>query len=564
MLGLLLILLAVLGSKTDARHIVACQLEMPLMTATDGQLHVFAQWECIPCAELFDAPLVLLCCRQTRYYFKPASSSWRHSFLAFLLLIGGVERNPGPSSQSKINMGLVNARSIVNKTALIHDVIEDNRLDFLAVTETWVYSDSPEVHKKDAAPSGYSIVHAHRDISRSMGKQHGGGIALIHREDIRVKVLPPPLVGPVTFELLLVKVINCTLGMTVAIIYRPPGANPSAFISELSDLLDTGSLGSRFIICGDLNCPGPAGSRGLIAKELTELIDGYSLIQHVHSPTSNSGNILDHILSMKGGLVVSEVTIKDVGLSDHNLIKCNVAVDIERQPIIRASFRNWKKLDLDIFKQRVCSSSAYLQPDTTAEGFANQLETDIKAILDDLAPVCTSTKRQRKPESRWLSAEAEAAKQERRRLERRWKSTGLEGVRKSYRMACRVANRLIVESRRAFYAQRVNESSRDPRALWRCVKGLLHTQNHSVHFKSGMCDEFSKYFSEKINKAKAKISLLKSQLMPNTNALRSNAIFESLVETTEAEVSKVIARLPNKSSPLDYIHTSVLKTCSDV
>src|SRR5206468_11153660 len=101
----------------------------------------------------------------------------------------------------------------------------------------------------------YSILHAHRGTSRSMGKRHGEGIAFIHCEDIRVKLLPPPLAGPVTFELLLVKILNCTLEMTIAIIYRPPTTNPSELISELSDLLDKGSLGSRFIICGDLNCP---------------------------------------------------------------------------------------------------------------------------------------------------------------------------------------------------------------------------------------------------------------------------------------------------------------------
>src|SRR6267154_1394597 len=358
MLVLLLILLAALGgSETYTRHTVLNGSDEPFlktlwergrtmsragMISTDGQSLAFAQWECRPCAELFDAPLALLCCRQTRYYFKPAGRSWIHSFLDFLLLIGGVERNPGPTNVLKTNMGLVNARSMVNKTALIHDVIKDNRLDFLAVTETWVYNDSPEVHKKDAAPPGYSIVHAHRDTSRSTGKRQGGGIAFIHREDLRVKVLPPPLAGPVTFELLLVKVINCTLGMTIAIIYRPPNTNPSAFISELSDLLYKGSLGSRFIICGDLNCPGPSGSEGLVGKDLAELIDGYSLTQHVHGPTHNSGNILDHILTLKDGVVVNDVTIQNVGLSDHSFIKCNIAVDIKRQPIIRASFRNWK------------------------------------------------------------------------------------------------------------------------------------------------------------------------------------------------------------------------------
>src|SRR5271163_3984213 len=41
-------------------------------------------------------------------------------------------------------------------------------------------------------------------------------------------------------------------------------------------------------------------------------------------------------------------------------------------------------------------------------------------------------------------------------------------------------------------------------------------------------------------------------------------MLDSLAVMTVEEVSKLIAQLPNKSSPLDYLHTSVLKSCSDV
>src|ERR1051325_5253366 len=130
------------------------------------------------------------------------------------------------------------------------------------------------------------------------------------------------------------------------------------------------------------------------------MIDGYSLIQHVNCPTHQSGNILDHILSSDRTLSLKDVTVADVGLSDHCLIKCNIAVDITRQPIIRATFINWKKLDLDMFRQRVRSSSVYLRPASTVDEFAGQLESDLTKILDDLAPVCTSTKRRGKSDSR--------------------------------------------------------------------------------------------------------------------------------------------------------------------
>ena len=258
----------------------------------------------VPCSELFDTALNLLCCRQsrTKYFFVLARTRSRRTvFLAFLLLLAGVESNPGPetTSSSATNFGLINARSMIQKTALIHDVISDSRLDLLAVTETWVYENSPDVHKKDAAPAGFSIVHAHRSIApHTRGKQHGGGVALIHREDIRVRVIPTPPTH--TFEILLVKVINCTIGLTIAVIYRPPSTKLTDFVTELSDLIDTGSLGPRYIICGDLNCPGPSGTKGLVGKELLEVIDGYSLTQHVVSPTHQSDNLLDHIGMREG------------------------------------------------------------------------------------------------------------------------------------------------------------------------------------------------------------------------------------------------------------------------
>src|SRR6476469_9155138 len=176
----------------------------------------------------------------------------------------------------------------------------------------WIYSRLPRLGctrthpmytKGKRPPPGSSILHAHRNTTTTKGKkQHRGGVAFIHREDIRVKVVPKTLAQPTTFELLLVKIMNCSLGTTIAIIYRPPNSTskPCKFTTELSDLIDGGSLGESFIICGDLNCPGLVGTKGLVGKELSDLIDRYSLTQHAKDPTHRSENILDHILSPDG------------------------------------------------------------------------------------------------------------------------------------------------------------------------------------------------------------------------------------------------------------------------
>src|SRR5271170_1733054 len=71
----------------------------------------------------------------------------RNSFLVTLLLIGGIEANPGPTTTpSGVNLlrkgnglqgALLNIRSAVNKAALLHDTIDTLNLDFIALTETW-------------------------------------------------------------------------------------------------------------------------------------------------------------------------------------------------------------------------------------------------------------------------------------------------------------------------------------------------------------------------------------------------------------------------------------------
>jgi len=93
-------------------------------------------------------------------------------------------------------------------------------------------------------------------------------------------------------------------------------------------------------------------------------------------------------------------------------------------------------------------------------------------VLDALAPFQTRTKRRGKRSRRWLSEAAVAAKQNRRGLERRWK-TGTESDRVAYRAACRAANAEINASRSAFYTNRPNEVAGDPRATWHINVGIV-------------------------------------------------------------------------------------------
>jgi len=81
--------------------------------------------------------------------------------------------------------GVLSVRSAQCKAALIHDVVDDHRLDVLALTETWIPSGALYAVKLDACPPGYKVLHRHRGTSN----QRGGGMALVYRDTIKASMV---------------------------------------------------------------------------------------------------------------------------------------------------------------------------------------------------------------------------------------------------------------------------------------------------------------------------------------------------------------------------------------
>ena len=76
--------------------------------------------------------------------------------------------------------GLLNARSINNKEDSIYELITDNDLDVLALTETW-WTDNSDVSLGLVTPPGYAIVQTHRS-------SRGGGVGVIYRDSLRARL----------------------------------------------------------------------------------------------------------------------------------------------------------------------------------------------------------------------------------------------------------------------------------------------------------------------------------------------------------------------------------------
>ena len=121
-----------------------------------------------PCAGLFYMQISLYWARPRgmQPYCLHTHQSVCACLLSLTLLCGDALVNPSTGSIIKpdhreLRVDSLNAWSFVNKTELVHNAIDEKKLDRLALTETFIRADHLSAIKHDPAPPGYSICHKH-------------------------------------------------------------------------------------------------------------------------------------------------------------------------------------------------------------------------------------------------------------------------------------------------------------------------------------------------------------------------------------------------------------------
>jgi Endonuclease-reverse transcriptase len=239
-----------------------------------------------------------------------ASSS--STLMALLVLMSGVELNPGPAFMLRV----LNAQSIVHKGPLILLFIDSHRLDALAISESKIAADDPDAVKLDPAPSGFAMLHLPRLTATS--RNRGGGLCFIYWDTIRVKSHSlQSTLRHTTFKCQ--QKVNVggsgpTDGVIIAVIYRPTSSNLPTFQNDLSDLLDkVGDVvdADRFIACGDVNCGGVDYTS--VSDELLALLEAHGLRQFVPTATRSSStvsNLLDVVANASSGRIAKVIVIR--------------------------------------------------------------------------------------------------------------------------------------------------------------------------------------------------------------------------------------------------------------
>jgi len=410
-----------------------------------------------------------------------------------------------------VSFGCLNVHSAVHRASLVHTTIADHDLDLLMLQETWLNSDDPAATQMDIAPDGFDVLHVNRppppesSSSRRVRPQRAGGLAVIYRCELDVKVHRLQFsTSPTTFEQQLVSIKSGkTPGIIIANLYRQPVSStaPSKFFDELADLISaiSTSSGHDVIVCGDLNCAGD--NPFTVDTRLTSVFDAANMVQLVTSPTREN-NLLDVIACAADRRLVRDVMVDENGeISDHRLLKARLSLGWRRSSPVTYRYRQLEGIDFDRFEAELLSSTLFTDPAASTDRFADQLADVVTSVLDRFAPLKTASRKAGgKSISRFLSPEAKCAKQKRRRLERKWKHTGDATDRQVYRSQCRIANSLINESRRQYYAGRIADMTGGSKKRWSAVNELLHTGRCSYVSESearSQCEAISSYFAQK-------------------------------------------------------------------
>ena len=251
----------------------------------------------------------------------------------------------------------------------------------IVITETKLLADDTDFVRHGSLPDKYSGIFKDRKEDT-----HGGGIAVLFRDGIHVvdktKNYPSP---KKLFELLVVNVMGKSSTTTLVNIYRPPSSSLSVFLEELSDLIQNLILsGERWIIGGDINCPGNTSTT--VDQGLMDILEIFDLRQWVKNETHDRGGLLDVVIThVDVDFILGDVAIDLVGFSDHLMLSLNLnLIKDHRSTLKTTKQRSFKNFNHDQFKELFLKTSVVTDPADNVDSYIEQFNESIVNYLMSL------------------------------------------------------------------------------------------------------------------------------------------------------------------------------------
>ena len=160
--------------------------------------------------------------------------------------------------------------------------------------------------------------------------------------------------------------------------------------------------------------------------------------------------------------------------------------------------------------------------------------------------------------------EIKAAQTERRRLERKWRSSQLTVHRQMFIHQRYTTATMCKQPKETYYKDRIEACSQNQTKLHQLMDALLHQQVQitlPTHNSSlDLANQFCAFVGTKIDRLRSQLDAVIDQVNPPTQSDLHNdtSAFSFFTPVTEEEVAKMIRASPSKSCGLDPLPTWLL------
>ncbi|CAB4024934.1 Hypothetical predicted protein, partial [Paramuricea clavata] len=239
---------------------------------------------------------------------------------------------------------------------------------------------------------------------------------------------------------------------------------------------------------------------------------------------------------------------------------------LEKPPLEQAEiyYRKLNNVNMDSFNEDL--KVLDLNDDYDLSVLIDKYENTLKETLQQHAP----QKRRiitLRPLSPWYNEEIGQEKRIRRKLERRWRASGLCIDRQLYVKQCETVNAMIKNAKTTYYSSVISSNAHNQKVLFSTVDKLLHRKPEkrypTTSSTTELVNKFSDFFNNKIAIIWKELAIDSSHCnQRNQEEQYAQCVkFINFQEVTEHEIENVIDKVGKKSCELDPVPAKIFQGC---
>ena len=403
---------------------------------------------------------------------------------------------------NNVKVGHLNAQSVCNKSVAIRDLIIDQSIDILCLNETWL--------NENYTPIIQSLVpDTHKLFQNPRLQGRGGGVAVIAHNDL-------PNIKSINMNFISFECIHFSFksgDINIFSIYRPPGPSREFFIEFDEFLLESEINCENTFYVGDFNLW--VDELNTESKKFLNLLQSYNLDNYINLPTYQSGHTLDLVISQKHSNLLHDIEVELTNsISDHRLILFNIiGLQVDKNHTGNIEFRKINANINEKFSQKISSITnkiSFKNPCLHDQSCCVHCLTIFfrfaaEAVYDECAPFVHKEIRIQDTSKGWFSQEVQRSKANLRKAEKKMKQNTTEETILNYKRLRKIKEDTIQKSKENYFRSKIENSSSDPKTLYKELNYLLGKDNKNKDFpehtsEKELANRFKNFFLAKVDK----------------------------------------------------------------